>query len=46
LSLGLVPWTWWILFGGGVLLAGNILVELTSPKDDADIALQAIQENG
>ena len=46
LSLGLVPWTWWILFGGGVLLAGNILVELTSPKDDADIEPQAIQENG
>jgi drug/metabolite transporter (DMT)-like permease len=46
LSLGLVPWTWWILFGGGVLLAGNILVELTSPKDDVDIAPQAIQENG
>ena len=46
LGMGLVPWTWWILFGGGVLLAGNILVELTSPKDDADIEPQAIQENG
>jgi len=34
LSLGLVPWTWWILIGGGVLLGGNLLVELTTPKDE------------
>lgn len=34
LSLGLVPWTWWILIGGSVLLAGNLLVELTTPQDD------------
>lgn len=33
LGLGLVPWTWWIVFGGGILLAGNILVEVTSPDD-------------
>lgn len=34
LSLGLVHWTWWIPFGGGVLLLGNILVEVTSPEAD------------
>lgn len=33
LGLELVPWTWWIVFGGGILLAGNILVEVTSPDD-------------
>ena len=33
LGLGLVPWTWWIVFGGGILLAGNILVEVTSPEE-------------
>lgn len=40
LSLGLVPWTWWILIGGGVLLGGNLLVELTTPKDET------AEENG
>ena len=35
LSLGLVPWTWWILVGGSVLLCGNLLVELTTPQDEA-----------
>ncbi len=34
LGLGLVSWSWWILFGGGVLLFGNILVEITSPDSD------------
>ena len=34
LGLGLVSWTWWIPFGGGVLLFGNILVELTSPDSE------------
>ena len=33
LGLGLVDWTWWIPFGGGVLLIGNILVEITSPDE-------------
>lgn len=33
LGLGLVPWTWWIVVGGGILLAGNVLVELTSPDE-------------
>jgi len=46
LGLGLVPWTWWILFGGGILLAGNILVELTSPNDDDEVGPRTIQENG
>jgi drug/metabolite transporter (DMT)-like permease len=36
LGLGLVPWTWWIVFGGGILLAGNLLVELTSPSESGD----------
>ena len=35
LGLGLVEWTWWIPFGGGILLIGNILVEVTSPSDEA-----------
>jgi drug/metabolite transporter (DMT)-like permease len=35
LGLGLVSWSWWILFGGGVLLLGNILVEITSPDEDS-----------
>ena len=34
LGLGLVSWTWWIPFGGGVLLLGNILVEVTSPVEN------------
>jgi len=36
LALGLVPWTWWILIGGGVLLGGNLLVELTTPHDETE----------
>ncbi len=35
LGIGLVSWSWWILFGGGVLLLGNILVEITSPDEDS-----------
>ena len=46
LGLGLVPWTWWILFGGGVLLAGNLLVEITSPDQEAPLLTDSIQENG
>jgi len=38
LGLGLVSWTWWILVGGGVLLAGNLLVEVTSPPELESIA--------
>jgi len=34
LRLGLVDWSWWILFGGLVLLLGNIFVEITSQSDD------------
>ena len=34
LVLGLVTWSWWIPFGGGVLLLGNIIVELTSPESE------------
>ena len=34
LGLGLVTWSWWIPFGGGVLLLGNIIVELTSPESE------------
>ena len=34
LGLGLVTWSWWIPFGGGVLLLGNIVVELTSSEND------------
>lgn len=30
LMLGLVPWTWWILVGGGLLLIGNVSVEVRS----------------
>ena len=36
LGLGLVDWTWWIPFGGGVLLLGNIVVEITSSDEEAD----------
>jgi hypothetical protein len=46
LWLGLVPWTWWIVFGGGILLAGNILVELTSPEDTDATSAETPQENG
>ena len=41
LGLGLVSWTWWIPFGGGVLLFGNILVELTSPDSESQSEAQA-----
>lgn len=34
LGLGLVAWSWWIPFGGGVLLLGNIVVELTSSENE------------
>ena len=30
LILAMVPWTWWILVGGGAILLGNIIVELNS----------------
>ena len=40
LGLGLVSWTWWIPFGGGVLLVGNILVEITSPGDETTSTTQ------
>ena len=36
LGLGLVDWTWWIPFGGGVLLLGNIVVEITSSDAEAE----------
>ncbi len=32
LALGLVPWTWWILVGGGLLLLGNLSVELRAAE--------------
>ena len=41
LGLGLVSWTWWIPFGGGVLLFGNILVEITSPDSEDESEPQA-----
>jgi len=28
LLLGMVPWTWWILVGGGLLLTGNVSIEV------------------
>ena len=40
LELGLVDWTWWIPFGGGVLLVGNIIVEITSPNEETESTLQ------
>lgn len=33
LGLDLVTWTLWIPLGGGILLAGNIMVELTTPQE-------------
>ena len=38
LGLGLVSWSWWILFGGGVLLLGNILVEVTTPDEHPPVS--------
>lgn len=32
LVLGLVPFTWWMVAGGGVLVLGNIVVELSATK--------------
>ena len=40
LGLGLVSWTWWIPFGGGVLLVGNLLVEITSPGEETPSTTQ------
>ena len=40
LGLGLVSWTWWIPFGGGVLLVGNLLVEITSPVEEPSSTTQ------
>ena len=36
LGLGLVDWTWWIPFGGGILLLGNVVVEITSSEEEAE----------
>ncbi len=46
LGLGLVPWTWWIVIGGTVLLSGNILVELTSPDESDGGPVHSSEENG
>lgn len=46
LGLGLVPWTWWIVIGGAVLLSGNILVELTSPDESDGGVVHSSEENG
>ena len=42
LGLGLVAWTWWIPFGGGILLIGNILVEITSPTEESSEPAEAM----
>ncbi len=42
LGLGLVEWTWWIPFGGGILLIGNILVEITSPTEESSEPVEAM----
>jgi drug/metabolite transporter (DMT)-like permease len=34
LVLGLVGWTPWILVGGGLLVVGNLLVEVTSQDEE------------
>ena len=34
LALGLVGWTPWILVGGGLLVVGNLMVELTSQDEE------------
>jgi hypothetical protein len=34
LLLGLVGWTPWILVGGGLLVVGNLLVEVTSQDEE------------
>lgn len=38
LGLGMVEWTWWILVGGGALLLGNLLVEMTVSTPQMDEA--------
>ncbi len=43
LGLGLVSWTWWIPFGGCVLLVGNILVEVTSPSEAPHTMSQSVE---
>lgn len=45
LGLGLVDWTWWIFFGGGILLCGNLVVELTNPKDEIAASEEMNKEN-
>ena len=35
LVLAMVPWSWWILVGGGAILLGNIIVEITTSEDDS-----------
>ena len=34
LVLAMVPWSWWILVGGGAILLGNIIVEITNSEED------------
>ena len=34
LVLAMVPWSWWILVGGGAILLGNIIVEITTSEEE------------
>ena len=37
LALGLVPFTWWMVVGGSVLVVGNIVVELSASADEDEV---------
>lgn len=37
LGLGLDDWSWWILFGGGALFFGNIVVEVFSTAESEEL---------
>ena len=40
LGLGLVPFTWWIVIGGSVLVLGNVVVELAATSSVEDNTLE------
>lgn len=46
LGLGLVPFTWWIVIGGSVLVLGNVVVELAATSSVEDNTVENDSNGG
>lgn len=46
LGLGLVPFTWWIVIGGSVLVLGNVVVELAATSSVEDNTVENDSKGG